>query len=100
MEPGIVEPDAAGTADAALWIAPWRGLPHPLSEIEQQLAKALHSDSELAPLFTFNRLIDTIRGSRPKVDLVWTEGRLVVELNCTAATAIARPSFQISACRL
>ncbi|MGD0763840.1 MAG: DUF559 domain-containing protein [Roseiarcus sp.] len=81
VESGTVEPDAAGIADAALWIAPWRGLPHPLSDIEQRLAKALSADAELAPLFAFNRVIDTIRDSRPKVDLVWREGRLVVELD-------------------
>jgi len=80
-EPGIIEPDATGPADAGPWIAPWRGLPHPLSEIEQRLAKALGADAELAPLFGFNQFINTIRGSRPKVDLLWTEGRLVVELD-------------------
>jgi very-short-patch-repair endonuclease len=63
------------------WIAPWQGLPHPLSEIEQRLAKALRTDSALSPLFGFNQFIETIRGSRPKVDLLWTEGRLVVELD-------------------
>jgi very-short-patch-repair endonuclease len=79
--PGVIEPDATGHADASAWIAPWRGLPHPLSEIEQQLAKALGADTELAPLFGFNQFVDTVRGSRPKVDLVWMEGRLVVELD-------------------
>jgi very-short-patch-repair endonuclease len=63
------------------WIAPWRGLPHPLSEIEKRLAQVIGADTELAPLFTFNQFIDTVRGSRPKVDLVWTTGRLVVELD-------------------
>jgi very-short-patch-repair endonuclease len=63
------------------WIAPWRGLPHPLSQSEQRLAKALAADRELASLFCFNQFVDTVRGSRPKVDLVWAEGRLVVELD-------------------
>jgi very-short-patch-repair endonuclease len=63
------------------WIAPWQGRPHPLSEIEQRLAKALFADAELGPLFGFNRFVDTVCGSRPKVDLVWTEGRLVVEID-------------------
>ena len=80
-QPQLIEPAATGTADDGLWIAPWRGLPHPLSEIEQRLAKVLNADTELAPLFSFNRTIATIRGSRPKVDLVWTEGRLVIELD-------------------
>jgi hypothetical protein len=44
-------------------------------------AKALSADAELGPLFGFNQFVDTVRGSRPKVDLVWTEGRLVVELD-------------------
>jgi very-short-patch-repair endonuclease len=56
-------------------------MPHPLSDIEQRLAIALRADAELAPLFGFNQSIDTIRGSRPKVDLVWKEGRIVVELD-------------------
>ena len=76
-EGGVIEPVANGAA----WIAPWCGLPHPLSEIEQRLAKALGADVELAPLFGFNQFINTVRGSRPKVDLLWAEGRLVVELD-------------------
>jgi very-short-patch-repair endonuclease len=63
------------------WLVPVRGIPHPLSETEQRLAKALARDGELAPLFGFNQLVDTVRGSRPKVDLLWTGGRLVVELD-------------------
>ena len=98
--PGLIEPAATGTADDGLWIAPWRGLPHPLSEIEQRLAKALDADAELAPLFSFNRTIATIRGSRPKVDLVWTEGRLVVELDGYGTTAIGSPSCTIGTATL
>jgi very-short-patch-repair endonuclease len=64
-----------------VWLAPWRGAPHPLSEIEQRLAAMLRDDAELAALFYFNLPIDTVRGSRPKVDLVWPNGRLVVELD-------------------
>ncbi len=70
-----------GTADQEPWIAPWQGEPHPLSDVERRLAKALRTDTELAPLFSFNQFVDTVQGSRPKVDLVWTEGRLVVELD-------------------
>jgi hypothetical protein len=75
------ELDATGGADHESWIAPWCGLPHPLSDTEQRLAKALGADAELAPLFGFNQFVATVRGSRPKVDLVWTEGRVVVELD-------------------
>jgi hypothetical protein len=79
--PGAVASVTTASNDHEPWIAPWRGLPHPLSETEQRLAKALGADPELAPLFSFNQFVDTLRGSRPKVDLLWMEGRLVVELD-------------------
>jgi very-short-patch-repair endonuclease len=64
-----------------VWIAPWLGSPHPLSETEQRLEKALRADAELAALFDCNQLVDTVRGSRPRVDFVWTKGRLAIELD-------------------
>jgi very-short-patch-repair endonuclease len=73
--------EAGDSVGQETWLAPWRGAPHPLSEIEQRLATMLTADSELAPLFRFNWFVDTVRGSRPKVDLVWLDGRLVVELD-------------------
>jgi hypothetical protein len=73
---------AAAARDAApTWLAPWRGRPHPLSDIELRLARLLADDAELAPLFAFNEVVETVRGSRPKVDLLWAAGRLVVELD-------------------
>ncbi len=63
------------------WIAPWRGKPHPLSDVELRMFNALGKDPALAPLFTFNTLIDTVHGSKPKVDLLWKQGRLVIELD-------------------
>ena len=79
----VAAPNAieAAVVDAGPWIAPWRGLPHPSSEIERRLAKALGADAELAPLFAFNQCVATVRGTRPKVDLVWSEGRLAIELD-------------------
>ncbi len=75
------EPPDAGANPARIWIAPWRGSPHPLSEVERRLASALSADAELSPLFAFNQSLATVRGSRPRVDLVWFDGRLVVELD-------------------
>ena len=49
--PVAAEPEAE---EAGPWIAPWRGLPHPSSEIEQRLARALGEDAELGSLFVFN----------------------------------------------
>jgi very-short-patch-repair endonuclease len=82
-DPGasVSEPEARESVGSETWLAPWRGAPHPLSEIEQRLAAILRDDTELAALFCFNWFVDTVRGSRPKVDLVWIDGRLVVELD-------------------
>jgi hypothetical protein len=82
-DPGtaVSEPEAGEIVGSETWLAPWRGAPHPLSEIEQRLAAMLSDDTELAALFCFNWYVDTVRGSRPKVDLVWIDGRLVVELD-------------------
>ncbi|MFT4080706.1 endonuclease domain-containing protein [Rhodomicrobium sp.] len=65
----------------APWIAPWRGSPHPLSDIEKKVATMLAADAELGALFTFNQTVTTERGTQPRVDLLWAEGRLVVELD-------------------
>jgi len=66
---------------ASPWLAPIEGMPHPLSMTEQRLARAIAVDPELAPLFAYNVFIETVRGSRPKVDLLWRAGRLVIELD-------------------
>lgn len=70
-----------GAGQEAPWLGPWRGRPHPMSEIEQRLARMLGEDDELRSLFGFNRTVETVRGSKPKVDLLWAEGGLVVELD-------------------
>jgi very-short-patch-repair endonuclease len=68
-------------APRALFLAPIVGRPHPLSDVERRVAQALEADEQLRLLFHYNQPIETIRGSRPRVDLVWHEGRLVVELD-------------------
>jgi very-short-patch-repair endonuclease len=78
---GRVNAGVPANTDDEPWLAPWLGSPHPLSETEQRLAKALGADIELSPLFGCNQFVDTVRGSRPKVDLVWMHGRLVVEID-------------------
>ena len=66
---------------ATPWIAPIGGRPHPLSDIEKRMADAVARDDELRPLFICNAFVETTRGSQPKVDLLWREGRIVVELD-------------------
>jgi very-short-patch-repair endonuclease len=77
----IASPLTIDEKPAGSWIAPWRGSPHPMSEIEKKMAALLAADEELGELFAFNQTVATVRGSQPKVDLLWGEGRLVVELD-------------------
>jgi len=69
------------TEPVQTWIAPWRGSPHPLSDIEKKVATMLAADADLGALFAFNQTVTTERGTQPRVDLLWAEGRLVVELD-------------------
>jgi hypothetical protein len=48
LEHGDLQPDPGDVRPTA-WLAPWRGLPHPLSDIEQRLAKMLAGYADLAP---------------------------------------------------
>jgi very-short-patch-repair endonuclease len=79
----LEEARAAGGASkiAALWVGPIRGRPHPLSSEEKRLAEVLSRDEELAGLFSFNQVIETVQGGRPRVDMLWRIGRLVVEVD-------------------
>jgi very-short-patch-repair endonuclease len=58
------------------------GRPHPASLVEQRVEAALRADPELASLFLCNQTIvlDSF-GTAPRVDLLWREGRVVVELD-------------------
>jgi hypothetical protein len=65
----------------AAGLAPVSGRPHPSCEAQKRVARAIAAAPDLAPLFRCNEVVETVRGSRPKVDLLWSEGRLVVELD-------------------
>lgn len=81
--PGVVEyePDASAqrATIAALW--PVEGHPHFASPGEQMLAKALDAAADLRGLFEFNRRVATSTGMDYRVDLLWREGRLVIEVD-------------------
>jgi very-short-patch-repair endonuclease len=66
---------------AELILPPVNGRPHPLSPIEQRLSKMLEADPELAPKFIFNARVRDASLKSPKVDLLWPEGRVIVELD-------------------
>jgi len=58
-----------------------RGRAHHASAIEQRLEAALRHDLELAPLFLCNETVSVAGFGSPRVDLLWREGRVVVELD-------------------
>jgi very-short-patch-repair endonuclease len=60
---------------------PARGRAHHASAIEQRVEAALRRDLELAPLFLCNETVSVAGFGSPRVDLLWREGRVVVELD-------------------
>jgi very-short-patch-repair endonuclease len=62
-------------------LPPVFGRPHPLSPIEQRLSRMINADAELAPKFIFNARVSDVSLKSPRVDLLWTEGRLVIEFD-------------------
>jgi len=75
------DPSGAPAEPVALVVQPVLGRPHPLSRVEQQLARVLAAAADLRPLFEFNQRIETARGAHAIVDLVWRQGRVIVELD-------------------
>lgn len=75
------EPPATEEKRPRVDVLPVIGAPHPLSPGEQKLARCLLDDAELAPLFAYNQRIIGRHGNAYTVDLVWTGGRLVVEVD-------------------
>jgi very-short-patch-repair endonuclease len=57
------------------------GQPHPLSDVEKRVWAHLSQDDQLSRLFRCNQTVVTRHGGRPRVDLLWLDGRVVVELD-------------------
>lgn len=64
---------------SSVW--PIQGKPHPFSPGEQQLAAQLALDLELASLFQCNAMVHTVHHSSYYADLLWSAGRVVVEID-------------------
>ena len=73
--------DGETAASSTIWVWLGEGRTHPKSEGEAKFAKALLSDPELGKLFSANRSIETVFKNRPTVDLLWTQGRVVIEVD-------------------
>lgn len=66
------------------------GRPHPLSAAEMRLHRLIRADAELAPLFAYNRVVPDLPRLKPRVDLLWAAGRVVVEIDGPEHRAAAR----------
>jgi very-short-patch-repair endonuclease len=69
------------SACVGIVLPPVYGRPHPQSPIEQRLFKMIAADAELAPKFTFNMRVEDVSLKSPRVDLLWPEGRVVIEFD-------------------
>jgi very-short-patch-repair endonuclease len=74
-------PSDQPTEEHKYTIWPLQGFAHPFSPGEQILAEYLSRDSSLAPLFSFNQPVLTVRNTRFLVDLLWGEGKIIVEVD-------------------
>jgi very-short-patch-repair endonuclease len=73
--------DDGAQEEAKHILVPVRGRPHPFSPGEKLLAERLTKDADLGPLFQFNRTVRTVYNSAYLVDLLWADGRVVVEVD-------------------
>ena len=72
-------PSHATEGDVHVW--PVIGRPHPYSPGEQRLASRLEDDELLSGLFRFNVWVETRFESHHLVDLLWPEGKVVIEVD-------------------
>lgn len=62
-------------------VGPFTGKPHPASEVEQTVYQEMIADPELRDLFEYNQPLTSFGGKSFIVDLLWRQGRLIVELD-------------------
>jgi very-short-patch-repair endonuclease len=77
-------PAAASAMDLATTVlepVSFEGKPHHLSPGEQILSTKLLRDAELCKLFSFNQSVEARHGRKYLVDLLWREGKVIVEID-------------------
>jgi very-short-patch-repair endonuclease len=77
----VADEESFDVPSVTLLLPPVHGRPHPQSAIEQRLSKMIEADAELMSKFVFNARVEDASLKSPKVDLLWAEGRLVIELD-------------------
>jgi hypothetical protein len=77
-DPGAISPIEASRVLAKPDVV---GRPHPLSIVEQRIARLLQSDEELRAVFDYNQFVSETAGPKTQVDLLWSKGRVVVEFD-------------------
>jgi len=78
---GFAKPKETTSSVPAIDSSPVEGFPHPRSDAERHLHAEIMKDSRLRALFGYNRRVSTSAGETHTVDLLWEEGRLVIELD-------------------
>ena len=77
----LVQPHTLLPPALSVSVSPVPGKPHPKSECEMKVYQLLQADDELRPLFRANQHIVAFGDKSYRVDLLWDEGRLVVEID-------------------
>jgi len=79
----VVPARKSATQEAApkVFVSAVFGQPHPKSDAERELHAQLSVDPELRLLFSYNQPVATRFETKPTVDLLWDEGRLVIEID-------------------
>jgi very-short-patch-repair endonuclease len=77
-------------AAASVVVEPPIGRPHALSTAEQRLYDALQRAPDLRGVFRFNQRLDLDAVTTPRVDVLWPEGRFVVEVDGPEHRAASR----------
>lgn len=58
-----------------------KGSPHPFSPAERKLADRVAADAQLKNLLEFNQTVQSVNGRAFRADLLWREGKVVVEVD-------------------
>ena len=80
MPESVRLPTASG-GPAILSLPRVEGAPHPQSAIELTIWRLVQADEELRPLLLFNRTVPEVAPLEARADILWREGRIVVEID-------------------